>query len=192
MTPETDNGIAWGETRRGLLAFIGRRVSPLEDAEDLTQDVLARMQANLSRLRDSDRVGAWAYGIARNAITDYYRDRAKAAGALTDLLSVASDDASPGVAERDAETELSKCMAPFVDQLPEPYRAALRLVEFDGVTQVEAARRAGISVSGMKSRVQRGRAMVREMLTECCDVQLGPAGGIADYEAREARTRRPC
>jgi RNA polymerase sigma-70 factor (ECF subfamily) len=187
---------AWEETRRGLLAFIQRRVATPQDAEDLTQDVLVRMQANLARLRESERIGAWAYGIARNAITDYYRDRAKhvdgLGAALEDMRSDSDDDPRSAANSGDAEAELAACMTPFVDQLPDAYRDALRLVELEGVTQVEAARRADISVSGMKSRVQRGRVMVRELLTECCAVQLGPGGGVADYERRDRATACAC
>jgi RNA polymerase sigma-70 factor (ECF subfamily) len=40
----------------------------------------------------------------------------------------------------------------------------------------------GLSVSGMKSRVQRGRCQLRQLLTECCHVHTSPAGGISDFE----------
>ncbi|MBT7805299.1 sigma-70 family RNA polymerase sigma factor [Candidatus Poribacteria bacterium] len=193
MATTFDTGLVWEETRRGLLAFVQRRVATPQDAEDLVQDVLIRMHANLSRLRDTDRVMAWAYGIARNAITDYYRSRANASGAMAQLEDENSGRVSgPTAVEDDQEGELAACMRPYVSRLPDPYHEALRLVELEGMTQVDAARRVGISGSGMKSRVQRGRGMVRAMLSECCDVELAPAGGIAGYEARDPRESCDC
>ena len=187
-----DTDVLWEETRRGLLAFVLRRVATPDDAEDIVQDTLTRMHANLSGLRNSERVTAWAYGIARNAITDYYRTRAKASDAYATLALSREEDAQTAPGADDPEAELAACMRPFVDRLPDPYRDALRRVEFDGVTQVEAARHAGVSVSGMKSRVQRGRAMVRAMLGECCDIKLAAAGGIAAYDRRESASCSRC
>jgi hypothetical protein len=46
------------------------------------------------------------------------------------------------------------------------------MADLEGVTQAEAARRAGVSVSGMKSRVQRARQQLRTIVEECCRVDL--------------------
>ncbi len=187
-----DTDVVWAETRRGLLAFVLRRVATRDDAEDIVQDTLTRMHASLSGLRDGERITAWAYGIARNAITDHYRARAKATNAYAELGMARRDDAQAAPDADAPEAELAACMRPFVDRLPAPYGDALRHVEFDGITQVEAARRADVSVSGMKSRVQRGRAMVRAMLGECCDIELAASGGVAAYERRGADSCSRC
>ena len=80
------------------------------------------------------------------------------------------------------QRELAACLRSLVDQLPEPYRSAVTAVDLDGQTQTEVARRLRLSISGMKSRVQRGRRQLRELLTECCRVHTSPTGGISDYE----------
>jgi RNA polymerase sigma-70 factor (ECF subfamily) len=80
---------------------------------------------------------------------------------------------------------------PLVQLLPPPYREALTLVEFDGVPQVEVASQLGISVSGMKSRVQRGRAMLRDGLLACCNVSRGATGGVLDFAPRSGGSCRP-
>ncbi len=74
-------------------------------------------------------------------------------------------------------------MRPLVDQLPERYRKAVILVELEGYTQVAAAPALGLSVSGTKSRVQRGRRELRHLLTGCCVVGTDHAGAIIDYVA---------
>ncbi|WP_220448470.1 sigma factor-like helix-turn-helix DNA-binding protein [Nonomuraea mesophila] len=55
--------------------------------------------------------------------------------------------------------------------------------EYEGLTQSEAARRLGISVSGMKSRVQRARGRLRELLTGCCAVAMDARGAVRHVRA---------
>jgi len=75
--------------------------------------------------------------------------------------------------------ELADCLRPLADALDPLYRDALLLTSWEGLTQAQAAERAGITVPGMKSRVQRARAQLRQQLTACCDVENtndGPRG----------------
>lgn len=95
------------------------------------------------------------------------------------------------VAEGDVDDEidavresLAHCLPPFLDHLPVPYAEAVRWVDVEAVSQVEAARRAAISVPGMKSRVQHGRAKLRELLDACCRFDIDVRGSVVDYEAR--------
>jgi RNA polymerase sigma-70 factor (ECF subfamily) len=76
----------------------------------------------------------------------------------------------------------------MIERLSEDYRQAITLVDLEGLTQHEAAERFGLSVSGMKSRVQRGRRQLREMLEACCTIALDRRGGVADYDLRDQKT----
>jgi RNA polymerase sigma-70 factor, ECF subfamily len=69
---------------------------------------------------------------------------------------------------------------------------ALRIVELEGVTQVEAARRVGLSVSGMKSRVQRARQRLKTLIEDCCRVERDRRGGIVSLEARRQARCEGC
>jgi RNA polymerase sigma-70 factor (ECF subfamily) len=105
------------------------------------------------------------------------------AGAAVDVapqIADAAGDEADGAALR----ELSACLKPLISSLGPADREALQLVEFEGVTQVEAAGRLGLSVSGMKSRVQRARLHLRTALDECCQIALDRRGGVISYEAR--------
>ncbi len=176
------------ELRHLLVAFISKRVAP-QDVEDVVQTVFLRIQRGLSELREGDKLLAWAYQIARNTIVDYARhaslrrhesmDRARAVGSLVD------DAENVGVAE------LAKIVGDFIAMLPAPYGEALQMTELEGLTQAEAARRSGISLPGMKSRVQRGRARLRELLEECCDIAQDTRGAIIDVEPRNAPASIP-
>jgi RNA polymerase sigma-70 factor (ECF subfamily) len=73
----------------------------------------------------------------------------------------------------------------MIERLSKDYREAIVLVEFDGLTQQAAAGRLGISLPGMKSRVQRGRKLLRRMLDDCCLIELDRRGGVVDFHSRQ-------
>jgi RNA polymerase sigma-70 factor (ECF subfamily) len=187
-----DPVITWQELRAPLAGFIARRVADPQDAEDVLQEVLLRIHRHADELERADRVDAWMYRIARNAIVDFYRRRAARpelpAGAAIDLgeTSVASDEPAADALRRD----LASCLRPLIGRLPDKYRDALVMTELDGSRQVEAARRLGISASGMKARVQRGRAELKRLLLDCCRVELDRRGGITEYSARRGSCER--
>ncbi|HXV59273.1 MAG TPA: sigma factor-like helix-turn-helix DNA-binding protein, partial [Vicinamibacteria bacterium] len=60
----------------------------------------------------------------------------------------------------------------------------LSLTELNGATQKDAAERMGLTLSAMKSRVSRGRRKLKELLLECCHIELDRRRGIADFESR--------
>ena len=120
------------------------------------------------------------YQITRNAIIDYYRLRKPSEAVLDELIHEDTKEE-----DNRAQWELARCLVPLLNELPEPYRQVLRLTEFEGATQREAASQLGLSLSGAKSRVQRARKMLREVLLKCCRVELDRRGGVVDYEARD-------
>jgi RNA polymerase sigma-70 factor, ECF subfamily len=188
-----DPAVAWRELRDPLAGFIARRVADPQDAEDVLQEVMLRIHRHGDELESADRVTAWVHAIARNAIVDYYRRRAarpeQAAGAAADLEERADGSAGDSASEALAQ-ELAACLRPLVDRLPAKQREALVLTEFEGLTQIEAAQRLDISVSGAKARVQRGRAQLRTLLLACCHVELDRRGAITDYRARSGSCER--
>jgi RNA polymerase sigma-70 factor (ECF subfamily) len=170
---------SWDVLADRLGGFIRRRVRP-EDADDVLQDVLVRIYKHVGDLADDGRFGPWVYAIARNAVIDHLRRR-------TDPTDVPGAEIPADAPEDDAEQPLLNCVAPFVARLPSPYREAMTLVELQGLSQVEAADVGGVSVSGMKSRVQRGRRMLRKMFEECCALTVDGRGKVI-----EAVRREPC
>jgi RNA polymerase sigma-70 factor (ECF subfamily) len=166
----------WRAYRQQLLAFVRRHVDDDAIAEDLLQEVFLRMHRHPDDLADPR---AWLYRVTRSAIADYYRAR-RPTQALPEDLAAPEGDPSES-----AMRELATCMRPLIERLPERYRRAVHLAEVEGCTQREVAEREGISLSGAKSRVQRGRVRLRETLTDCCAIELDRAGRIRDYEPRE-------
>jgi RNA polymerase sigma-70 factor (ECF subfamily) len=81
-------------------------------------------------------------------------------------------------------TELAGCLRPMIERLFGEYRQAVILIDLEGLTQQEAAAQLGLSLSGMKSRIQRGRRQLKGMLEACCTIELDQRRGVADYDVR--------
>ena len=173
----------WAEFATPLRAFVARRVPAGIEPDDVVQEVFLRVVRHLPTLRDAERVEAWLYQIARNALRDAMRSRQRR-DSRTDSLEI--DLPTEPVLEdvRAAEAELAPCLTGMVGRLPEPYRTAMELTSQQGLTQSEAAKRAGVSISGMKSRVQRAREQLKRMLLQCCEVDVDRRGGVSDYHLR--------
>src|SRR3982751_6555522 len=150
--------------------FILRRVPDPHSAEDILQDVFLKIHTRIDTLHQQDRVAAWIYQIARNAISDYYRTQ-RLMSDIPDTLAAPND-----MAEDHVVRELLPCVAAMVNELPDSYHEALRLTEYEGLSQKELSERLGISFSGAKSRVQRARAKLKDQLLDCCYFQFDHAG----------------
>jgi RNA polymerase sigma-70 factor (ECF subfamily) len=184
--------VPWQDMAVRLRPFLARRVPPA-DVEDVLQDVFVRMQRGLPALRDEDRFSGWLFQIARNAVADHGRARARHPLPVDpEAIADAPADLEPED-DRDAARGLAGCVAIFVARLPSPYREAVTLVELEGLTAREAAALAGVSVSGMKSRVQRGRARLRELFEACCEIAVDARGKVTGATPRTAcvRSQRP-
>jgi RNA polymerase sigma-70 factor, ECF subfamily len=182
--------VQWSDIEARLRPFVARRV-PASELDDVVQDVLVRMHRGLASVRDDDRLAAWMFQIARNAITDAGRKRARTPVVPGTPEDVAATEIDPEV-DREAATALAGCVSMFVAQLPSPYREAITLVELEGKTAREAAEMVGISISGMKSRVQRGRAQLRELFETCCQIALDARGKVTDFEPRTQPSCKSC
>jgi RNA polymerase sigma-70 factor, ECF subfamily len=179
----------WREFQVRLRAFVSRRVKRPADVEDILQEVFVRIYRHLEAVQQRESLGAWVFQITRNAIADHYRrvSRMKAEG-LEKGFEPAAPPETVGVRPL---REISKCVEPMVAALADHYREALVLADLQGMTQQEAAEQIGLSLSGMKSRVQRARQQLKRMLIECCRVELDRRGGIVDYSLRDP-SKSPC
>jgi RNA polymerase sigma-70 factor (ECF subfamily) len=158
-------------------------VPPGVEPDDVLQDVFVRVIKHIGSLRSSDRPEAWLFQIARNAVWDSLRARARRDG-RTDSLDIDLPADADTAAVRESEAQLAPCLTGMIGRLAEPYRTAIELTSLRGLTQAEAATEQGITVSGMKSRVQRGREQLRQMLVHCCEIGVDVRGGVSDFYPR--------
>jgi len=166
----------WNDFGARLKGFIRSRVEDDAAAEDLLQEVFLRIHTRMATLQDSDRLESWVYQIARNAVIDHYRAR-RPLQKLPETLS----DPHELFPEPDAADQLALSIRSMVDELPEPYRQALILTEYEGLNQQALADRLGISLSGAKSRVQRARQKIKDSLLTCCHFEFDRYGRVVDY-----------
>lgn len=186
--PEPREGLSWEPFLDGLRTFVARRV-PRQDADDVAQEVLLRLYQGKDSLRQPARAEAWIYGIARRTIADYYRRRP----GLETTGSTSPEPPAETTETRGFGTfagdhgpheEVLSWLRPMVDELPSLYREPLLAADFEGKTQRQIAAELGLSLSGVKSRVQRARAMLGENLHRCCEVALGDDGRVVDFQRR--------
>jgi len=181
----------WQQIHNGLRAFIAKRVANEAEVDDIVQDVWLKMQRGLDGLKDQRRLISWIYQIARHAIIDHYRApgrrREMPAGLAADLEVYQSSSTMTTASEDSGQlrTELAGCLRPMIERLSGEYRQAVILIDLEGLTQQEAAAQLGLSLSGMKSRVQRGRRQLKGMLEACCTIELDRRRGVADYDLRD-------
>jgi RNA polymerase sigma-70 factor, ECF subfamily len=185
MTKTTEE--LWQLVHDGLRAFIAKRVSDQGHVDDILQEVFMRVHRQMDAVNDPRRVVSWIYQITRNAIIDHYRkpgrQREVPAG-LSAELEVLNEVSETAADTAELRAELAGCLRPMIEQLSQDYRDAITLVELQGLTQQAAAKQMGISLSGMKSRVQRGRARLKQLLDDCCLIEIDRRGGVVDYRTR--------
>jgi RNA polymerase sigma-70 factor (ECF subfamily) len=174
--PDTEE--IWRTLSDRLRQFIRTRVSSPADADDILQSVFLRIHRNVNRLRRSDRVESWVFQITRNAIADHFR-RTPHASLELDGLSAPLDDEQPD----NINTEVAGCLGVLVERLPEKLQRAVTMFEREGISQQEIALQESISLSAAKSRVQRGRKLLRELLEACCQFQFDRLGNILAWES---------
>jgi RNA polymerase sigma-70 factor (ECF subfamily) len=179
--PTTDS--IWTRLSADLRQFICRRVSDDHVADDLLQETFVRVHRNLPSLQEADRLAAWVYQIARNVIHDHHRQATKTTLALVDDPADEMDDHLSCLKSRSGEW-----LEELIRQLPDGYREAVQLSEIEGLPQQEVAERLGLSLSGAKSRIQRGRLMLKDELERCCRFEFDRRGNVMDYEPRPDRT----
>lgn len=189
MTPASDMKTVWQAFHQRLRGFILNKVNNPADADDILQEVFIRISQNLTAVRDSDLLQSWIFQITRNAIIDYYRKVDRQPQFISeDALETLTGDEDLVVFNQ----EMASCLRPLLNYLPAPYREAVELTEFEGKTQRSSAQELGISVSGMKSRVQRGRQKLKELLQTCCQIELDVVGNVIEYEMKDPSMCRSC
>jgi RNA polymerase sigma-70 factor (ECF subfamily) len=173
----------WNDIHDRLHRFICSRLPDEDDADDILQDVFLRIHDRLDTVHDARKLEGWVFQIARNCIADYYRARRR----MVPLYDRSEgDEAQAGDEPGDDDAivqNLAADIREIVLTLPEPYRQALILTEYEGLSQKELADRLGISLSGAKSRVQRARQKIKDALLSCCHFEFDARGLVYEYRA---------
>ncbi len=174
----------WDTQNVRLLRFIQSKVSDRWDAEDILQDVFAKLLTNRDRLRDESKLESWLFRVARNSVIDYYRKQTYVPLDLQFDVSPAGQDAAPWEQDENRNGEVASWLQAVLPEVAPKYAEALVLHDIYGFKHREIAEHLNVSVSGSKTGVQRGRRQLKAALEQCCDFQLDSYGNIIDYQRR--------
>lgn len=176
--PDKEVEHLWSEFADQLGGFLRSRVGDAAVAEDIRQDVFLKLQ---QRIRAGDNIRdlrAWLFRAARNATIDHYRTRK----ATVDIQTLTLIEAQPQA------PDIESLLASFrrmIHALPLGYREAVLLADIEQLPQKEVAGRLGLSLPAVKSRILRGRKLLRENLDRCCQFERDRRGSVIDCTPRE-------
>jgi RNA polymerase sigma-70 factor (ECF subfamily) len=183
----TSPTVDWSAFYSQLHGFVASRVRPVSDVDDLVQLILERAMTKAPEA-EVDNAAGWLFGIARNAIADHYRSQARS-------LVVAADAIEAEQPLGDSELERAMviaCMAPLLDTLPDDVAQLLRWVDMEGRSLQSIATQLGISLTAMKSRVQRARKDFVKATSECCAITVDARGRVTDLTPRNTPKALEC
>ncbi len=163
----------WGEFAGQLGGFLRSRIADATVAEDIRQDVFLKLQQRIRADDSIENLRAWLYRTARNAAIDHYRTR-KPVVEIEETMLVDEQTSTP---------ELEPLMASFrrmIHALPDGYREAVILADIEQLPHKAVAERLGLSLPAVKSRILRGRLMLRESLDHCCQFERDRRGTVID------------
>lgn len=171
----------WLLHKEQLTKYIAKHVHDHHAAEDILQDVYIKASASFTTLKSETSVKSWLYRITHNVIMDFYRTS-------TPYDELPEDITEESMSDEEANLRIiGQCLTPMLECLPEKYREPLKMADFDGLSQQAIADQLGLSLSGAKSRVQRGRQLFKELLMESCNIELGREGIIDFYPKPECQ-----
>jgi RNA polymerase sigma-70 factor (ECF subfamily) len=160
-----------------LKAYIQSKVSNPSDIDDILQEVYIRIHLNLSKIKNDEKLTPWIYKICRNIIFDHYRKNKKIYAEIENEIHEEINDLT-------ALETLSSGLHIFIDKLPNVYKNAILESEINGLKQKDIATLEKITISAAKSRVQRGRDKLKELLLDCCNYEFDSRNELCCYSKK--------
>ena len=205
----------WEKFSGYLRNFINQKAANAADAEDILQEVFLKVHKNLHQLSKIEKLESWLFRITRNVIADFYKKRGKelkirtlvpnekaptfSLEAIKDLDFLAANMESllekynfkngSTLKETTPEEALEffKIVCPFLETISPKYAEAVFMVDYLGMSQKDLATHLDISISGAKSRVQRGRENLKQLFLQCCDFEFDARGRVINYQRKSTR-----
>lgn len=139
-----------------------------EDAEEAAQDAFLALWRGIDRFRQESSLSTWIYRLAANACIDLIRRRKKSAGSISlddEELFVDAQDPAPQPHELAERRETQRALREGLMSLPPEYRSILILREIEGLSYSEIAAAQELELGTVKSRISRGRTLLRNFLS---------------------------
>ena len=156
-----------------------------ESAEDCGQETMIRIWRSLDSYRGDCALESWVYRIAANCCMDYLRKKKRDKSVSMEPMQEQGfdpADPSPGTEEQVVAADEQKRLREAITMLPEDQREALIMTQLEKVPYEEAAKLLGVSEGTIKSRVNRAKARLKEILSG--ERELSPPGNVKIDERR--------
>ncbi len=170
----------WNDINDRLTNFVNGKVKNPDLTKDIVQDVFLKAFTKFDTLKNKEKLVSWIYQITRNEIISHFR-KLKFEASADDIEAVEYSNDS-------LTSELTHCISPFINSLPEKYKQAIIMADIENVPQKEIAERLNISYSGAKSRVQRGRELLKSSYDQCCAISTDVYGDVIDYKVKKKQS----
>lgn len=160
----------WTEFHQQLLRFIITKVRDTSIAEDILQEVFIQVISKIDNLKDQAKLSPWLYQICRNKIIDYYRNN------KLDTVSIDLYDTPDTKLTHEEASGLDRCIRILISDLPTNVSSILLKSELENIKQKDIAKNRNISLPALKSRLRRGRFLLKKKLLACCTIKFTENG----------------
>ena len=140
----------------------------------------------IDTITENAKIQSWIYRVTKNTTIDYYRRQSPSKELPASLILSDSE------AYVETRKEISNWFLPLIKNLPPLYSKGLVLSEIDGLTHKEIAEREGLTISAVKSRILRGRKILKDNLLQCCHFEFDHQGKVLDYQSKQADCKDCC
>lgn len=166
----------WNDMNDRLTHFVNGKIKDPDVSKDIVQDVFLKVFTKYDTLKNKEKLVPWIYQVTRNEIISHFRK--------IKFNSAPEETQAEEFIDETLTSELTACINPFLNTLPEKYKQAVILADIENIPQKEIAEQLGISYSGTKSRVQRGRELLKSAYNQCCTISTDVYGDVIDYKAK--------
>lgn len=168
----------WKLYNDSLYNLIANKTSNYQEAEDILQEVSLKLVAAIDNNSDIKNIKSWLFQVTKNTIADHYKGKNRGEIKESIFQQLHSSD-----------NEIEGCVCDIVgfvikNYLPEKYAEPLYMSDIEKVPQKKIAEQMGLSISGMKSRIQRARIMLKEMVLECVEITYYQNNEVSNFSLK--------
>ena len=167
LTKHQEISDLWLDYQQAVERYILKIVKDREVADHLAHEVLLKTYSSCCSGREIRNFRSWLFQIAYNTCIDHFREQKKTTSLKFDI---------PEQEEEQVYEAADHFVEPLIRHLPEKYATPLLLSELENMKQQEVAEKLNLSLTAAKSRIQRGKKMLRELIGECVHVDLDEKG----------------
>ncbi len=169
----------WLTHKDALKHFILKRVKDNDLANEILQETLLKVYKYCTEKRGIKNIRSWLFQIAYNNIMDHYRNQTKFSNSSAFPELVTEDT-------NEAYKDALNYILPMLAFLPEDYSIPLKMADIDGLKQADIAKKLGLTLTAVKSRIQRARNLLKAEFMTCCNFETDKQGTIISFSIKES------